>query len=146
MYRGGRGEAVVQRAARCSVWFRLLARRQSCTAASAWFREARPRRVSCLAGTFRTVQSRDRDGGCLARPFAMVSGRPKGYRRLRSRKKKCTAPEWPSGVQALEGEPAFGKALFEGDEGFGGGGHGPKRSAKSRHRPWLGSPQPPPEN
>ena len=28
----------------------------------------------------------------------------------------------PSFVQALEGEQAFGEALFEGGEGFGGGG------------------------
>ncbi len=27
-------------------------------------------------------------------------------------------------VQALEGEQAFGETLFEGGEGFGGGGHG----------------------
>ncbi len=30
----------------------------------------------------------------------------------------------PSFVQALEVEQAFGEALFEGDEGLGGGGHG----------------------
>jgi hypothetical protein len=30
----------------------------------------------------------------------------------------------PGGVQALEVEQAFGELVFEGDEGFGGGGHG----------------------
>ena len=30
----------------------------------------------------------------------------------------------PGFVQALEGEQAFGEALFEDGEGFGGGGHG----------------------
>ncbi len=30
----------------------------------------------------------------------------------------------PGFVQALEVEQAFGEALFEGGEGFGGGGHG----------------------
>ncbi len=30
----------------------------------------------------------------------------------------------PGFVQAIEGEPAFGEALFEGDEAFGGARHG----------------------
>ena len=33
-------------------------------------------------------------------------------------------PSGPSLVQTLELEQAFGELVFEGDEGFGGGGHG----------------------
>ena len=40
----------------------------------------------------------------------------------------------PSFVQALEGEQAFGEALFEGGEGFGGDGHGADKSSKSAKR------------
>ncbi len=34
------------------------------------------------------------------------------------------APSGLGGVQALEVEQGFGEAGFEGDEAFGGGGHG----------------------
>ncbi len=36
----------------------------------------------------------------------------------------------PGFVQALEGEPAFGEALFEDGEGFGGGGPMPESGSK----------------
>ena len=57
-------------------------------------------------------------------PGALVLGHQKGYRKLRREPPHSPSSLGQASSRELEDQQAFGKALFEGDEGFGGAGHG----------------------